>query len=177
MKYLTLLTILLLSITAFAQPKTLEQIKKQNEEFNRKTKCEISYDKFKDITFIATKPSYVASILGIQAAFSFKGQTFDNPVKHYSVFIYTGSLMKDTSLIFIVNNERIKIGEAVESNDSTTDFIGTKVYRHQFVFSPEQFEKLASSEGIEFQIGNLDGKTSKQTFEKLNNLKQLSTLK
>ena len=158
-----------------AQTKTFEALEKKNKAF-KKNKCEISYDKFKDITKVVSSMSPLAGT-SIKASFNFKGQVLNEPVKSYFVFITTISRMRDTSLIFIVDKERVNIGEAALSNERFKYMGIADLYMHVYEFTPEQLEKFASSEKVEFQIGNLELSTKKDTSEKLKNLLTLSKLK
>jgi hypothetical protein len=160
-----------------AQSKTIEVLEKENKAF-KNNKCKIEYDKFKDFTIVSSSLGGAnLAFHTITATFGFDGQIFKEPVKSYIVSFTTISVMRDTTLIFIANGERVKIGEAVSRNQPAK-FMGlTDIYRHTYEFTPEQLEKFASVEKIEFQIGNLDLKTQKDVSEKLKNLITLSRIK
>ena len=158
-----------------AQTKTFDALEKENKAF-KKNKCEISYDKFKDITKVVSGMSPLTRT-SIKASFNFKGQTLGEPVESYFVFFSTISLMRDNSLIFIVNNERVNIGKATLSNERFKYMGIADLYMHVYEFTPEQLEKFASLDKVEFQIGNLEFSTKKDTSEKLKNLLTLSKLK
>lgn len=160
-----------------AQSKTFEDLEKENKAF-KKDKCTITYDKFKDITNVVSRMATIGIGTTVIATFDFKGQTFDKPVKSYFVSITTISRMEDTSLIFIANGERVNIGKAVNPNQPTKIASGLMdVYMQLYEFTPEQLEKFASSEKVEFQIGNQEFSTKKDTSEKLKNLLVLAKLK
>lgn len=173
----SILLIIAFTLTVAAQSKTTEELQKQNEAF-KKGKCKISYDKFKDITNVVSGTGGLNLGGGtVIAMFSFNGQTLKEPVKTFYVSFTTVSLMEDTSLIFIANNERVNIGKAVESNRRTKIMSLMDVYLHLYEFTPEQLEKFSSAEKVEFQIGSLEMNTRKDVSEKFNGLLALSKLK
>ena len=159
-----------------AQSKSLENLEKENKAF-KKNKCKIEYDKFKDNTIITSSLGGTnLAFHTITAAFIFDEQILNAPIKSYLVSFTTALIIKDTSLIFIVNGERVKIGEALSKNQST-QLMSIDVYRQSYEFTPEQLEKFASAEKVEFQIGNLELKTQKDVSEKLKNLITLAKMK
>jgi cold shock CspA family protein len=166
-----------LALTVNAQTKTFEALEKENKSF-KKDRSKITYDKFKDVTNVVSSMSPLSIGTTLIATFDFKGQVLSEPVKSYFVAITTISLMRDTSLIFIANGERVSVGKAVSSNERTKIMSGLMdVYMHLYEFTPEQLEKFASAEKVEFQIGSDEFGTRKDTSEKLKNLLALSKLK
>lgn len=175
-----LLTIIFLTLafvfTINAQTKTLETLEKENKAF-KKNKCKIAYDKFKDFTTVVSSTGGTNLALStITAAFGFDGQTFKEPVKTYLVSFTSVSIFKDTSLIFIANNERVKIGEATYRNQPTKIMGLTDGYVQSYEFTQEQLEKFASAEKIEFQIGNVELTTRKDVSAKIKILLALGKL-
>jgi len=165
------------TLTVTAQSKTFDALEKENKTF-KNDKCKIVYDKFKDTTSVTTGVAGLKTLGGtIVATFDFKGQTLSEPVKSFFVSITTFPFMEDSSLIFIADNERVNIGKAVDSNKRTKLSGIMSVHMQVYEFTPEQLEKFASSEKVEFQIGNIEMATTKDTSEKLKNLLTLSKIK
>lgn len=179
MKSICIILIVLTFIaTSIAQTKTFEDLNKENKTL-KNGKCEISYDKFKDITTITSRLAETNMPWHtIKASFSFSGKNLSSPVTSYSVFFTTLSLLEDTSLIFIANDERVKIGEAIVKNQRVSVYgYRDDAYGHAYEFSPEQLGKFASAEKVEFQIGSIELTTKKDVSQKLRNLISLAELK
>jgi len=173
----SILLAIMLVLSVNAQTKTLESLEKENKSF-KKNKCKIAYDKFKDFTVVTS--SLVGTNLAlssITASFGFDGQVLSEPIKSYVVSFTSVSLFKDTSLIFIANGDRVNIGKAIGSNRPTKIMSIQDAYVQLYEFTPEQLEKFASAEKIEFQIGNTELTTQKDVSEKMKNLLSLSKLK
>jgi len=173
----SILLAITLALSINAQTKTLEFLEKENKSF-KKNKCKITYDKFKDFTTVTS--SLVGTNLAlssITASFGFDGQVLSQPIKSYLVSFTSVSLFKDTSLIFIASGERVNIGKAFASNQPTKIMSIQDAYVQSYEFTPEQLEKFASAEKIEFQIGNVELATQKDLSEKMKTLLSLSKLK
>jgi hypothetical protein len=137
---------------------------------------EVTYDKFKDTTYVSTNIGIskigvrVLSIVTMKVGFSYSGRTFQAP-DNYDVF-FTARVPKDwlwlhnRKLIFLVDNERIEIGEGSRSSR-----IGRPTYETLgFRINKDVLQRIANASKVEMQIGSFEGYMGEKDQRKLKEL-------
>ena len=159
MKYFSAMFILVFSLTAFGQTKTVKELEQQKKNYKSDKRYMVSYDKFEDMTIVRSLGfnlvSSMAGALSIIAAnrrgaqptmiflgagFMFPGDMLkETPNDYFIPFDYSGEegqFLKKSKLIAIVDGERIQFGDGevvrdVERGGSVSEKIGFKVSREQ----------------------------------------------
>jgi hypothetical protein len=134
---------------------------------------EVTYDKFKDTTYVSTNIGIskigvrVLSTVTMKVGFSYSGQTFQAPEK-YDVF-FTTRIPRDwlwlnnRKLIFLVDNERIEIGEGSRSSKISQPTYETLGFR----VSGNVLHKIANASKVQMQIGTFEGYMGEKDQRKL----------
>lgn len=123
----------------------------------------VSYDKFKDEAKIQTSPVIVLNpdvlrLLGTWASYLCKGDTSCKTEYVYINFVsqsYHGwEYLTSRDLIFIADNQRINLGEAIRVGDAGSDVAGVKTIELMSVIVPVGiFRKIANAQSLEGKLG------------------------
>jgi hypothetical protein len=119
----------------------------------------VSYDKFKDQAQIKTSPVIVLNpdvlrLLGTSASYLCKGGTSCKTEYIYINFVsqsYHGwQYLTSRDLIFIADNQRINLGEAIRVGDVAG---GTTIELLSVIVPVDVFRKIANSQSLEGKLG------------------------
>lgn len=184
-----------------AAPKTLENLKQQAKSFKDRRKYEIKYDKFEDQTLVRFSGNNLVTsgeqfgaalatamgggsslssipILLLGAGFIFTGETLKESPKEYVIYFdYSGeswAFIKNSKLIFLVDDERIQFGEGevdrtIKKSGGVNEIIGFKA-------SKEDLLKIGNGKSVELKIGSLARKLKTEQAQMFANVVKLSDL-
>ena len=157
------------------EPRTIEQVKKLLKE--NKTKADVKYDEFKDLTQVSLKPMIVSmglpALTKITLVIYFKGKGFDE-VK--DIVFAVNSRAKEyqylhtSNLIFLADEERVNIGGSTRTIDVQRDYVyETLIY----FLSKEQLITISNADSVRFQIASGQGKLNSKEIARIKFLTEL----
>lgn len=182
-------------------PKTVEELKQQTKSFKDRRKYEINYDKFEDRTVVrfsgnnlvtsgeqfgamlaaaaaGRRSAAAVPMLLLGAGFIFSGNTLKESPKDYVIYFdYSGeswAFLKNSKLIFLVDDERIQFGEG--EVDRTVKRQGGVAEIVAFKASEEDLLKIGSGKIVELKIGSLVRKLKPEQSQMFSNVVKLGDL-
>lgn len=156
---------------------SVRQNEEAEEEIEEETNTDVSdkYDRFKDVTIIATSKMPVRGnkrSIRTYAEYNFKGKNQIKPEK-ISLYFYASAarpLFREDNLElnFLVDEKRIPMGEMRLADEEKTKTTTKQTIAISIPY--ETFMQIAAGKKVEFQIGNLEYKltdTHLEAFKKL----------
>lgn len=160
MKSLILALLLLLPLTP---PQDLEA---KIKTFRNHKRFSVSYDKFKDESWVDVGPFVVGgdmryfttgSQFYMTARFRFAGETVSKPVNNFALWFRASGrdwqFLKSRDLHALIDGERFDLGEGKHDGDvgrrGVSEAIG-------FLIPSEVFQKLANAQRAELRVGNFE---------------------
>lgn len=189
MKILFLIFVLFTS--AAAQEVTIEQLQTKANK-----KIEITYDKFKDKTFVKTRPVdlvsggekfaagvvrgsdlIIATRFALTAGFAFEGNTLKEKPTHYLIALVTASnkwmFLNESSLYILYDNERVEL-KALDRQSSIQNRGVAELMA--YIITAEKLEKIANAKNVEVKASIYSKPLKKEFLESLRNLIALSKI-
>lgn len=189
------LLILFLSLTAFAQSKTIADLQSEAKKFKDNKKYVVQYDKFEDETLVYHNGYDLISLgekitanlqdrsnrspaLFFGCVFRFsQTELKTSPSEYLLAFRYVGGnwkfLINDKLIILIDDNERLEYSSTASQREvqrsDVSELIG-------YAVSPETLLKLSKAKTIEIKIGNVVRKLKPEHLVMLGNIYKLGQI-
>lgn len=185
MKKLLPFFILLFTFSVFAQEKTIED---KIKTFANAKRFQISYDKFKDKTTIqfgwfnvsgSKENQSNAFFLSFGAAFAYAGQAPAQP-ENYTLWFSSSTskwaFLDRRHLIFLVDGERIDIGDGNRSGKVSSGRYVSVTEAMSYVISATVFQKIANGKSVEFQLGKFTAALKAEHTQMLKDIQSLTAI-
>jgi hypothetical protein len=181
--------IVLAAFAAHAQERSNDQLKEQAKHFKNSKRFAITYDKFKDETWVRTGPfaisgtaRYMAGggMIFLWASFRFSGQSLKQPNDTFALYLeHNGNdwqFLTTTEMYLLIDGHRNVLPAEQKGNVGRGGFgsLGAVNEILLTTVSPELFESLATGKSVELRAGSYETKLKDEHQQAFRDLLSLS---
>ena len=169
--------IVLTAFTVQAQDRSNEQLKQQASRFKNSKRFAVSYDKFKDETWVRTGPfaisgtgRYMAGggMIFLWASFRFSGQSIKQSIDTFSFYLeHNGKdwLFLTTKEMYLLIDSHREVLPAEQKGNVGRGGFGSLGPVNEILLttmSPQLFESLATGKSVELRAGSYETKLKEE---------------